>query len=221
MAGRLPAVHEQALNHFVTNSPWDPEPVRRRITQRMAPVIGAQAWALDDTGWLKCGTASPCVARQYTGTAGKITNCQIGVSLNLVTDTASCPVNWRLFVPQRWDPAGPDPTGDVHRRRTAARLPDNALHREKMAPRPGPDRPDHLMDRDTRTAATRRRRATATSPNSAKASKTAASPTSSQSRTPTPPTPRTPAAPHRSTGATGADHPSSTANPHPPSNTTS
>jgi SRSO17 transposase len=39
------------------------------------------------------------VARQYTGTAGKITNCQVAVSVSLVTETASCPVDWRLFVP--------------------------------------------------------------------------------------------------------------------------
>ena len=131
MADRLPAVHDQALNHFVTNSPWDPEPVRRRLAQRMAPVIGAQAWALDDTGWLKSGTASPCVARQYTGTAGKVTNCQIGVSLNLVTDTASCPVNWRLFVPEWWDPTGLQAIPHVRRRRAAARLPEDVFHREK------------------------------------------------------------------------------------------
>lgn len=99
MAGRLPGVHDQALNRFVTNSPWDVVPVRR-LAVRMDEAIGPAAWALDDTGWLKCGRASPGVARQYTGTAGKVTNCQIGVSLNLVTDVASCPVDWRLFLPE-------------------------------------------------------------------------------------------------------------------------
>jgi SRSO17 transposase len=99
MAGRLEGVHDQALNHFVTNSPWDVTPVRRRLAQRMDEVIGPVAWAVDDTGWLKCGSASPGVARQYTGTAGKVTNCQVGVSVNLVTDTASCPADWRLFLP--------------------------------------------------------------------------------------------------------------------------
>lgn len=129
MAGRLPGVHDQALNHFVTNSPWDVVPVRRRLAQRMDEVITPTAWALDDTGWLKCGTASPGVARQYTGTAGKVTNCQIGVSLNLVTDTASCPIDWRLFLPESWDPTSP--TADVDRRRTRAQIPDGIGHREK------------------------------------------------------------------------------------------
>ncbi|WP_326559362.1 IS701 family transposase [Micromonospora sp. NBC_01796] len=130
MAGRLDGVHDQALNHFVTNSPWDVNPVRARLAQRMDTVIRPLAWAVDDTGWLKCGSASPAVARQYTGTAGKVTNCQIGVSVNLVTDTASCPANWRLFLPAAWDPdTSPDP--DVDRRRTRAGIPDKVRHREK------------------------------------------------------------------------------------------
>ncbi|TDC41957.1 IS701 family transposase [Micromonospora sp. KC207] len=131
MAGRLPGVHDQALNHFVTNSPWDVVPVRRRLAVRMERAITPAAWALDDTGWLKCGTASPGVARQYTGTAGKVTNCQIGVSLNLVTDTASCPVDWRLFLPESWDPASPAAAADVDQRRARAGIPDDVGHREK------------------------------------------------------------------------------------------
>lgn len=111
MAARMPAVNDQALNHFVTNSPWEVSAVRRRLAHRLDPVIGTKAWAVDDTGWLKCGTASPCVARQYTGTAGKVTNCQIGISLSLVTDTASCPIDWRLFVPEGWTRPAPGNAG--------------------------------------------------------------------------------------------------------------
>ncbi|MBQ0897966.1 IS701 family transposase [Micromonospora sp. U56] len=131
MAGRLEGVHDQALNHFVTNSPWDVTPVRRRLACRMDAVIGPLAWAVDDTGWLKCGSASPGVARQYTGTAGKVTNCQIGVSVNLVTDTASCPADWRLFLPAAWDPSSPDAGPDTVRRRDRAGIPDEVGHREK------------------------------------------------------------------------------------------
>src|SRR5215218_9705783 len=61
MAARLAGINDQALNHFVTNSPWDVQPVRRRIAQRLDEVIEPVAWAVDDTGWLKCGTASPAV----------------------------------------------------------------------------------------------------------------------------------------------------------------
>ena len=131
MAARLQGVHEQALNHFVTNSPWQVEPVRQRIAALVDEAVAPTAWAIDDTGLLKCGTASPCVARQYTGTAGKVTNCQIAVSVSMVTDTASCPVDWRLFMPESWDPASPKATSDVHDRRRAAGIGDDVTHREK------------------------------------------------------------------------------------------
>jgi SRSO17 transposase len=131
MAARLGGVHEQALNHFVTNSPWDVVPVRARVAELLDEAIGPQAWAIDDTGLLKCGTASPCVARQYTGTAGKVTNCQVAVSVSMVTDTASCPVDWRLFVPESWDPASPKASADVVERRSKAGLGDDIAHREK------------------------------------------------------------------------------------------
>ena len=131
MAARLRGVHEQALNHFVTNSPWPVEPVRERIAALADDAITPAAWAIDDTGLLKCGTASPCVARQYTGTAGKVTNCQIAVSVSMVTDTASCPVDWRLFLPESWDPASPKATADVHDRRRKAGIGDQVTHREK------------------------------------------------------------------------------------------
>ncbi|MGX7676604.1 IS701 family transposase [Plantactinospora sp. DSM 117369] len=131
MAGRLPGVHDQALNHFVTNSPWDVTSVRRRLAQRMDTAIGPTAWAVDDTGWLKCGSASPGVARQYTGTAGKVTNCQTGVSVNLVTDVASCPADWRLFLPACWDPDTVEAGLEVTERRRRAGIPDEVRHREK------------------------------------------------------------------------------------------
>ena len=131
MAARLAGPHEQALNHFVTNSPWDVAPVRRRIAERMQAALAGPAWAIDDTGLLKYGKASPCVARQYTGTAGKITNCQVAVSVSMVTETASCPVDWRLFLPEAWDPASPKATEDVDHRRRRAQIPDTVGHRPK------------------------------------------------------------------------------------------
>src|SRR4051794_27217379 len=56
MAARLSGVHEQALNHFVTNSPWDVTPVRARIAELADEAVAPVAWAIDDTGLLKCGT---------------------------------------------------------------------------------------------------------------------------------------------------------------------
>ncbi|MER5556722.1 transposase [Streptomyces sp. NPDC002793] len=71
--------NRQALAHFVTSSPWDAAHVRARLAWRMQPVIKPSALVIDDTGY---GDASACVTRQYTGTAGKVTNCQAGVSLH-------------------------------------------------------------------------------------------------------------------------------------------
>ncbi|MGW3496368.1 IS701 family transposase [Streptomyces sp. NPDC001020] len=90
--------NRQALAHFVTSSPWDAAHVRARLAWRMQPVIRPTALIIDDTGFLKDGAASACVTRQYTGTAGKVTNCQAGVSLHLASNNASAAVNWRLFL---------------------------------------------------------------------------------------------------------------------------
>ena len=63
--------------------------------------------------------------RQYSGTLGKTANCQLGVSVNAVTEHASCPIDWRLFVPERWDEAA------MAERRAACRLPGSVRHRPK------------------------------------------------------------------------------------------
>src|ERR687889_1589259 len=102
MAERL-GVDEQGLQQFVSSSTWAVEPVRERLARRAVEVIAPEAWVVDDTGFPKDGTASPGVARQYSGTLGKVANCQIGVSVSAVTDVASCPLDWRLFLPASWD----------------------------------------------------------------------------------------------------------------------
>src|SRR3954469_2643768 len=104
MAERL-GVDHQGLQQFVSSSTWVVEPVRERLARRAVEVIAPEAWVVDDTGLVKDGSASPGVARQYSGTLGKVGNCQVGVSVCAVTDAASCPLNWRLFVPERWDDA--------------------------------------------------------------------------------------------------------------------
>ncbi|WP_238011422.1 IS701 family transposase [Dactylosporangium sp. AC04546] len=108
MAERL-GVDHQGLQQFVTTSTWDAAAVRSRLASRAVELIEPVAWAIDDTGFPKDGTGSPGVARQYSGTLGKVANCQIGVSVHAVTDTASCPLDWRLFLPESWDAvkAGP------------------------------------------------------------------------------------------------------------------
>jgi SRSO17 transposase len=135
MGGRL-GVDYQQLQQFVSASPWPVEPVRRVLARKAIGVISPEAWVIDDTGFKKDGTGSPCVARQYSGTLGKIGNCQIGVSVHAVTDHASCPLDWRLFVPESWDDSCADTNEEaeaVAARRTRTQIPDSVRHHTKWA----------------------------------------------------------------------------------------
>ena len=60
------------------------------------------ALILDDTGFLKQGRASVGVARQYTGTIGKVTNCQVAVTCVYAERTLAWPVAARLYLPESW-----------------------------------------------------------------------------------------------------------------------
>lgn len=105
--------------------------VRARLSWRMQDAIDPTALIIDDTGFLKDGDASACVSRQYTGTAGKVTNCQVGVSLHLARDHASAPVNWRLFLPAVWDPESTKADPDKVARRDRCGIPAGLGHVEK------------------------------------------------------------------------------------------
>jgi SRSO17 transposase len=74
---------------------------------------GLQAWIakrfgtdgyliIDDTGFPKQGTRSVGVARQYTGTLGKVASCQVAVTLQLATDREVAGLDARLYLPQAW-----------------------------------------------------------------------------------------------------------------------
>src|SRR3954468_8396032 len=71
MAEQLGVDHQQ-LQQFVTSSTWDVTGVRRRLATQAVDVVAPTVWVVDDTGFPKDGKASPCVARQYTGTLGKV-----------------------------------------------------------------------------------------------------------------------------------------------------
>jgi SRSO17 transposase len=120
MAARLEDGDEQCLQQFVSQSPWDEAAVRRRLAARMSAEISPEAWIVDDTGFPKFGDRSVGVAHQYCGALGKVANCQVGVSVDAATDEASCPLDWRLFMPKEWD--------EDEGRRAGAHVPDGVRH---------------------------------------------------------------------------------------------
>jgi SRSO17 transposase len=133
MAERLGTDH-QRLQQFITSSTWDYAAVRANVARWFAAGRPVEALVVDDTGFPKDGVASPCVARQYSGTLGKIGNCQVGVSVHLVNEDASCAADWRLFCPESWDDAAlddPVAAAAARRRRDSSRIPDGVRHAEK------------------------------------------------------------------------------------------
>jgi SRSO17 transposase len=133
MAARLGTDH-QRLQQFITSSTWDYTGVRRNVARWFAASQPVEALVVDDTGFGKDGTASPCVARQYSGTLGKTANCQVAVSVHLVNEHASCATDWRLFCPESWDDQALDDEVAAARarcRRERARIPAEVRHTEK------------------------------------------------------------------------------------------
>lgn len=120
-------MHDRLL-HFVGRSPWSDHLVRREAAWYGIEALQKQedvsTWIVDDTGFLKQGKHSVGVQRQYTGSAGKIANCQIGVSLSISTRTEHMPIDFALYLPKSWteDPA----------RRKAARIPDDVVFKSKI-----------------------------------------------------------------------------------------
>src|SRR6266852_9393194 len=132
MAARL-GVDHQRLQQFITSSTWDYTAVRRYVARWFAGSQMVEALVVDDTGFAKDGAASPCVARQYSGTLGKVANCQIGVSVHLAGERASCAADWRLFCPESWDDKAlhdPVQAARARRRREQARIPGDIRHSE-------------------------------------------------------------------------------------------
>jgi SRSO17 transposase len=122
MHGRLsdPASY-QALQHFITHSPWDAERVWRHVRAQVP--VRAGILALDDTGFPKQGTHSVGVQRQYCGALGKIGNCQVAVSSALLADGQVWPLTFELYLPATW-------MADADRR-VAAGIPVPQRFREK------------------------------------------------------------------------------------------
>jgi SRSO17 transposase len=127
IVGRLGGgkVEYEGLQHFLADSPWDPAVIDRAVAERVCAVIEPAAWVLDDTGIAKDGKHSPGVKRQYSGTLGKVGNCQIAVSLHAVGAKGTVPLGFRLYLPEDW-------CQDAERRRKA-KIPDGVVFQTKPA----------------------------------------------------------------------------------------
>ena len=91
---------QRLLNH----ARWDPDEVRDDLRDYVAEHLGDPGGVLvvDETGFLKKGTKSAGVQRQYSGTAGRIENCQIGVFLAYASRHGQALVDRELYLPERW-----------------------------------------------------------------------------------------------------------------------
>lgn len=113
LAGRLGEEADyESLQHFLADSPWDSGLLMQAVAELVSPAISPEAWVLDDTGFPKDGKRSPGVKRQYSGTLGKVGNCQLGVSLHAVGPRGTLPLGWALYLPEEW-------CSDPERRRQA------------------------------------------------------------------------------------------------------
>jgi SRSO17 transposase len=93
-----------AFQHLLRRALWDPEAVRDELRRYVVQHLGdpEAVLVLDETGVLKKGRHSAGVARQYSGTAGKVENCQIGVFLGYAGQLGQALLDRELYLPQEW-----------------------------------------------------------------------------------------------------------------------
>jgi SRSO17 transposase len=124
LAQRIAGADVQSLRQFVGQSPWAVEQIQQRLAEKVADLMAEpEVWMIDETSFPKAGAASVGVARQYCGALGKVANCQVAVSLHWSTCEASCPLAWRLYLPQSWL--------ETPARRAEGKIPDDISYQSK------------------------------------------------------------------------------------------
>lgn len=112
------------MQRLFTTARWDEDGVRDDVRAWVTSALGPDGVLIgDDTGFEKKGACSAGVQRQYTGTAGKITNCQLGVFLAYATPKGRALVDRELYLPRCW-------TEDADRL-AGAQVPDGTRFRTK------------------------------------------------------------------------------------------
>ncbi len=114
LAEHLGEATPDGVQHLLARADWDADAVRDDLIRYAAEHLGHDEGVLvvDETGFLKKGRKSVGVARQYSGTAGRIENCQIGVFLGYVTEKGRALIDRELYLPKEW-------AGDAPRRKEA------------------------------------------------------------------------------------------------------
>lgn len=105
MGRALPGTNGQRLQEFLTNTEWDWREMNRlRIAHMLehASVAGDGVLVVDDTGFAKKGRHSVGVSRQYSGTLGRVDNCQVLVTAHYVDRVFDWPVTGRIYLPKSW-----------------------------------------------------------------------------------------------------------------------
>lgn len=121
---------ERGMQRLLTEVKWDRDgAISEYRRQMLAETSDPQGvLVVDDTGFPKKGIHSVCVARQYSGSLGKVDSCQVGVSLTYVGQGVAWPYMMDLFIPESWDK--PDDS-ECTLMREETRMPDTAHYREK------------------------------------------------------------------------------------------
>jgi SRSO17 transposase len=104
LAQAVPGTSAQQLQECLTKRQWDEEDLNRQRVQKMIAEAtrGAGVLVFDDTGFPKQGKASVGVERQYSGTLGKVGNCQIAGTRCYSDRQTTWPVAVRLYRPKTW-----------------------------------------------------------------------------------------------------------------------
>jgi SRSO17 transposase len=92
------------FQYWLSRADWDTDAVRDELRRYVIPHLGDPhgVLVLDETGFLKKGAHSAGVARQYSGTAGKVENCQIGVFLSYASALGHALLDRELYLPKAW-----------------------------------------------------------------------------------------------------------------------
>src|SRR4051794_11186389 len=114
------------VQYLMGRADWDPDAVRDDLRAYVVESLGDPdaVLILDETGFLKKGTRSAGVARQYTGTAGRIENAQVGVFLAYAGRHGTAFLDRALYLPEEWT--------DAPERRKAAGVPEGTPFATKI-----------------------------------------------------------------------------------------